>query len=100
MEPEITVTNVTLEKPQKNTIGTISLICALIAFILNPLYILPSVAFILGIVGLIVGLCSHKPVGTSVAGLILSIGAYIVQIVVDTLITIITLGFGAIFFLI
>ena len=94
MEPEITVTNVTLEKPQKNGIGTAALICAIIAFIFNPFYILPSVAFILGVVGLIVGLCTHKPVGTSVAGLILSIGAYVVQIVVDTILTIITLGLG------
>lgn len=92
MEPEITVTNVTLEKPQKNGIGTAALICAIIAFIFNPLYILPSVAFILGVVGLIVGLCNHKPVVTSIAGLLIAIFTGVVQLVVDLILAIPTLG--------
>ena len=83
-----------------NVCGTISLTMALISIIFNPLYILPNVAFILGVVGLIVGLVSKKSVGSAVAGIITSIVAVVIQIVVDTVLTLISLGLLGFVFLI
>lgn len=80
----------------KNVCGTISLIMALISIVFNPFYVLPSIAFILGVVGLIVGLVSKKSVGSSVAGIIVAIAAYVIQIVVDLVLTLIS--FGLLFF--
>lgn len=93
-EPQVVINTQTVAttKPATNTCGLISLILACVSFVINPLSLLPTVAFILGVVGLIVGLCNHKPVGTSIAGLLIAIFTGVVQLVVDLILAIPTLG--------
>ena len=93
-EPQIVINTQTVEttKPKTNVCGLISLILACVSFVFNPLSLFPTAAFILGVVGLIVGLCSHRPVGTSIAGLLVAIFAGVVQLVVDIVLAIFTFG--------
>lgn len=75
---------------QTNGPGLASLICGIVGFVLNPLYLVSLAAIITGIVGL-AGSAS-KPKDTAVAGLILGIISLCAQIALDAILSVVTLG--------
>ena len=79
--------------PKKNGAAIASLICGIIAFLINPLYLV-SVA---GIVTGIVGLCSQGSKGKAVVGIILSFIALAIQIVLDIILSVFTFGLSFFF---
>lgn len=83
-------------EPQKNTIGMVGMILAIVAIFINPLSLMPLAALILSIIGV----CQKNKVkGMAIAGIIISIVASILQVTVDSVITIFTAGIGAFAFL-
>ena len=85
-----------------NTCAKIGLILSIVSFILNPFSALPGIAFLVSLVGLIIGCVdsSKGGVGTAIVGMVLAPIAAGVQALGDTLITSLTLGFGAFVWLI
>lgn len=67
-----------------------SLICGIVGFLLNPLYLVSVAAIITGIVG-IAG-ANGRPKGMGIAGLILGIVSLFVQVTLDLILSIATLG--------
>ncbi len=76
-------------------VSVASLVCAIVSFFINPLSLLPTVALILGIVGL--ATANGRPKSCAVWGIILSVVAGIFQIVVDLILSIFTFGLSFLF---
>ncbi len=85
------------EKKDLTGVCTWALVCGIVAFFCNPLYLMPLAAIILGIIGIVNG-GSKK--GMAIAGLICGIIAIPVQITLDLIVsgsmTVLTLGYGII----
>ena len=82
--------------PAKKDSGVcvVALICGIVAFIYNPLYLVSVSAVITGIVGL-TGNRDSK--GLAVTGLILGILAFLLQLVVDIVLSVFTFGLSFLF---
>ncbi len=74
--------------------GTAALILAIVAFFFDPLYLVSFVAWVLGLVSLIISIRSHKPFAKSLVAFILAICATVFQVFVDS---VIMLLFGWVF---
>ena len=79
---------------QSNVVCIISLICGIVAFIYNPLYLVSIGALITGIIGL-TGYRDSKIL--AVIGLILGIAAFLFQFVTDLLLSVFTMGLSFFF---
>lgn len=79
-------------QPQKKTngVGIASLVCGIVGFMINPLYLVSVGAVVCGIVGIATG--KDKPKGTAIAGLILGLVAWGLQFICDFVLSIFTLG--------
>ena len=66
--------------------ATAALILAIISFFFDPLYLVSFVAWVLGLVSLIINIRSHKPFAKSLVAFILAICATTFQVVMDTVI--------------
>ncbi len=82
----------------EKTIGLVSLILGAVAFIFNPIYGMSIAAIITGIVG--IATAGGRPKTKATIGLVLGIVSILIQCIVDSLITIFTMGFGGISFFI
>ncbi len=72
-----------------------SLVCAIVSFFCNPLSALPTVALILGIVGL--ATANGRPKGCAIWGIVLSIIAAVLQLLADLVCSIFTAGLSFLF---
>ena len=81
------------QAPQKktNTPGIVSLILAILAGCFNPCYIVSIVAIVLGAVGLSK---KYDSKGIAIAGLVIAIVTFILQIILDICITLFSAGIG------
>lgn len=77
--------------------ATAALICGILAFVVNPMYIVSFIAIITGFVG---NSKKYSNKGLAVAGLILGFLSLATQLVVDLLVTIFSFGMGFISFFI
>ncbi len=75
---------------KSNGIAIASLICGIVAFLINPLYIVSIAAIVLGIIGLANAHISPKTF--AVIGLILGFVSWGVQFVADLILSIFTFG--------
>lgn len=74
---------------QSNTVCIVALICGIVAFLFNPMYLVSVSAVITGIVGM-TGNRDSK--GLAITGLILGIVAFLFQVVVDIILSFFTFG--------
>ena len=77
----------------KSGMCTAALVLGIVGFFINPLYLVSTVGLVFGIIGL-----CEKPEpsnkGSALAGVILCPCAIILQLIIDTVLTICTLGVG------
>ncbi len=79
-------------EPQKNSgVGIAAMICGIVAFFIDPLYVTSLAALIMGIIGV----CdkTHKK-GMAIAGIILAVVSGICQIMMDIFLTVFSAGIG------
>ncbi len=84
------------EVPQKASgVSVASLVCALVAFVFNPLSLLHIVAIILGIVGC--ATANGRPKGIAIAGIILGCVCIVWQGILDIVLAMFTFGLSFLF---
>lgn len=79
-------------------VSVASLVCGIVGFFCNPLYLVNLAAIICGIIG--IATSKEEPKGMAIVGLILGIVGIGVQVTVDLLVTIFSFGLGFFTFLI
>lgn len=85
------MSEIVYEEKKVSGVAIAALICGCVGFIINPFYLVSVAAIVLGIVGLAL---PNSPKGMSLAGLLTGIGSIVWQIILDTLLTIFTMGLG------
>jgi|O827metagenome_2_1110793.scaffolds.fasta_scaffold117090_1 energy-converting hydrogenase Eha subunit C len=80
--------------PQKNGLCTAALVLGIASFFVDPMYLVSLTGLILGIVGI-----TRKPTPTNkscgVWGIILSSCGFVVQLILDILLSVFSAGIGA-----
>lgn len=79
---------------RSNGVGTAALVCGVVGFLFNPVYVVSIAAVVLGIIGLCM---KGKKKGTATAGLILGFSSFIVQFILDLLLSVVTFGLSFFF---
>ena len=82
-----------VEKPKTHGVAIAALVCGIVSWFINPLYLVVLAAIVLGIVGLIITKGSTNKILSGV-GLGLGVLGMIVQIILDIIITFFTGGLG------
>ncbi|MBQ2755399.1 MAG: hypothetical protein IJF27_01865 [Oscillospiraceae bacterium] len=83
------------QQPKNNGVALASLICGIVAFILNPLYLISVAAIITGIIG--IANANGAPKGKAVAGIILAVIATAFQFTLDLILSVFTFGLSFFF---
>ena len=81
------------EKPKTHCVAIAALVCGIVGWFINPLYLVVLAAIILGIIGLIITKGSTNKTLSGV-GLALGVVGMIAQIILDIVLTILTGGLG------
>ena len=78
---------------QSTGLATASLVLGIASFFCNPLYLFGIAAIILGIIAL----CCGQPAGRSITGLVLGICGIAVQVILDLILSVFTMGMSFFF---
>lgn len=78
------------EAPKNSGVAIAALVCGIVGFFINPVYLVSLAAIILGIVGLAAK--DNQPKGMATTGLVLGCVSLVMQFIADLLLSVFTLG--------